>query len=234
MKKPLPLLLFLIVVVFQAHAQIAVGPKAGINWNSFRGNKAFDVVPGFNVGAFGKYTVLSFLTARAELLYNQQGANLIDYIVLPGDLSHHSAKVTFHQLQIPVLAEFGLPSLADEPLQPKLSVGAFYAWNFYSRERWVNVAKLPGYKPVEYSGHENVTSQWKRSQYGLVGAIGADLKVKGFPVYLEFRYTHNLPAITKSGMTRRYNLKETFEEWDADNLRLGTVSFNVAVTLQYF
>ncbi|HZY83062.1 MAG TPA: porin family protein [Cyclobacteriaceae bacterium] len=234
MKKPLPLLLFLFVVVFQAHAQIAVGPKAGINWNSFRGNKAFDVVPGFNVGAFGKYTVLPFLTARAEVLYNQQGANLTDYVVMPYELSHHSAKVVFHQVQIPVMAEFGLPSLADEALQPKISLGAFYAWNFYSRERWVNVAQVYYYPPVEYKGHENVTDQWKRSQYGLIGALGADIKVMSYPVHLEFRYTHNLPSITKPGMTTRYNLKDTFEEWDDNHLRLGTVSFNVAVTLQYF
>ncbi|HMJ68187.1 MAG TPA: porin family protein [Cyclobacteriaceae bacterium] len=234
MKKPLLLLLFILFVfVYQASAQTSIGAKAGINWNSFRGNKAFDVIPGLSVGAFARYPVLPFLTAKAELLYFQQGANLVDYQVLPGDLFRNDAEVVFHQVQLPIIAEFGLPALADEALQPKLSIGGFYAYNIYARERYTNVAKVPGYEKIYYNGHDNVTSQYKRSQYGLIGALGADLKILNMPVYLEFRYTHNLTNITKSGMTTRYNLKETFKEWGDDNLRLGTVSFNIAVTLQY-
>jgi hypothetical protein len=235
MKKPLPLLTFilLLVIVNQAYAQIPIGAKAGINWNSFRGNKNFDVIPGMSVGAFAKYPVLPFLTAKAELMYFQQGANLVDYVMLPGDLEHSNAQVVFNSFQLPIIAEFGLPGLSEEPLQPKLSIGAFYSYNFYSRERYTNVAKVPGYERVRYDGHTNVTSQFQRWQYGIIGAIGADLKILNMPVYLEFRYTHNIPPITKPNTTTRYNLKPTFDEWGADKLKLGTVSFNVAVTLHY-
>jgi hypothetical protein len=148
MKKSLPLLSFIFFIVFQANAQIPIGPKVGINWNSFRGNKNFDVIPGFSVGAFGRYNVLPYLTAKAEFMYFQQGANLVDYNVIPGDLDHYNAQVVFHGFQLPVIAEFGLPSLREEDLQPKISFGAFYGWNFYARERYTNSAKLSGYERV--------------------------------------------------------------------------------------
>lgn len=233
MKKSLLLLSFVFALIFQAFAQIPIGARAGINWNSFTGNKNFDVIPGFSVGAFGRYQVFPFLTAKAEVGYFQQGANLSDYSVLPHDLYHNDAQVVFHQVQIPVIAEFGLPSLAEEDLQPKISVGGFWAYNIYSRERYTNSAIISGYDRVFYEGHTNATSQFKRSQYGLVGALGADLKIFSMPVYLEFRYTQNLSNITKPGMTTRYNLENTFNEWGKDSLRLGTLSFNVAVTLHY-
>lgn len=233
MKKSLLLLLFTIVAIFQANAQIPIGARVGINWNSFRGNKNFDVIPGFSVGAFGRYEVLPFLTAKAEVGYFQQGANLEDYSVLTHDLYHNDAQVVFHQIQIPVIAEFGLPSLAEEDLQPKLSLGAFWAYNIYSRERYTNSAIIPGYDRVFYVGHTNATSQFERSQLGLIGALGADMKMFSMPVYLEFRYTHNLSPITKPGMTTRYNLEPTFNEWGKDSLKLGTLSFNVSVTLHY-
>jgi Outer membrane protein beta-barrel domain len=233
MKKSLLYFFAFFLVVYQAHAQIQVGPKAGINWNSFRGNKAFDVVPGFNVGGFAKYRVLSFLTAKGEVTYFQQGANLIDYSVIPGDLYHNDATVKFHQIQVPVIAEFGLPSLSEEPLQPKISLGFFYSYNIYSRENYTNVAKVPGYERVEYNGYSNATGQFRRSQYGFVAGIGGDLTIMNMPVSLEFRYTHNIPQISKGDNTTRYNLKNTFEEW-GEPLKIGTVSFNVAVTLQTF
>jgi hypothetical protein len=232
MNRSLRVLLFLLfLIVYQANAQIRAGVKAGINWNSFRGNKAFDVIPGWNAGVFGRYQLLAYLTAKGEILYSQQGGNLIDYTVLPGELDHHLAMVKFNTVQVPLIFEFGLPSLADEPLQPKISVGAFYSYNFYSREQYQNVAKVSGYESVEYPGHDNASSQWQKNQYGFIGALGADVQIMKIPVYLEFRYTHNLNAISNPGMTTRYNLKNTFNEWGSDKLYIGTLSFNVAVTL---
>lgn len=234
MKKPLRLLIFFFfLIVIQANAQIPVGPTAGVTWNSFRGNRAIDVIPGVSFGAFGKYPILPFLTGKAEVLYMQQGANIIDYDVLPGDLFHNNAQVIFHTLQIPIIAEFGLPSLSEEPLQPKISAGFFYSYHFYARERYNNVVTFNSYPEISYRGHENATSQYERSQYGFIGAVGAELKIKSIPVYMEFRYTHNIPPITKSESRTRYNLRPTFDEWGQDRLQIGTVSFNVAVTLQY-
>lgn len=224
----------LFIIVFQAPGQIAVGPRVGVNINSFRGNKAFDAIPGFNAGGYAHYQVMPWLAAKGELLFMQQGANLIDYVVMPGELSHHKANVVFNTLQIPIMAEFGLPSLVEEDLRPKITVGGFYGYNFYSRERYLNVAGVEGYDKIEYRGHSDVSSLFQKNTWGLVGALGADLKIFGQQLYLEFRYTHNLPAITKGSTVNRYNLKNTFDEWGKDNLYIGTVSFNVAVPLKYF
>jgi hypothetical protein len=225
----------LIVFALSAHAQISVGPRVGINWNSFRGNKAFDVIPGLTIGGFGRYPVLPFLTAKAELGYVQQGANLIDYNVLPGDLYRNNAQVVFHTMQLAAIGEFGLPSLAEEGIQPKLSVGVAYSQILYSRERYMNVATINGYEPVAFRGHSKVSDQFRKNQWSLIGAIGTDVKVMSQPVYLEFRYQHNIGEIANVGGGYRsiYNMTNTFDEW-GDNLYIGTVSFNVAVTIAYF
>lgn len=225
----------LLVLVLSAHAQIAVGPRVGINWNSFRGNKSFDVIPGLTIGGFARYQLFPFLTAKGELGYVQQGANLIDYSVLPGDLYRNNSQVVFHTIQLAGIGEFGLPSLAEEGIQPKVSVGAFYAPILYSRERYMNIATINGYPTVDYRGHSDVSDQFAKYQWGLIGAVGADVKVMGQPVYLEFRYQHNVGEVNIPGAANRttYNMSKTFEEW-GDNLRIGTVSFNVAVTIAYF
>jgi hypothetical protein len=214
-------------------AQIAVGPKAGINFNSFRGNDQYDVIPGFNVGGFAKYPIFDFLSARAELLYTVQGANLYDYRIITPDLQRNNAKVKFHNLQIPVMAEFGLPALSEDDVKPKLWLGGFYTTNIYARETYTNVARVTGYNPIEYSGHSNVKHLFKKSQYGLMAGIGGDIKVYSYPVSLEFRYQYHLNRINKPGTQSAFNLSNTHEEW-GDRLYLATLSINVAVTLFYF
>jgi hypothetical protein len=210
--------------------QITYGAKAGINFNSFRGDNRYDVVPGFNAGGFIKYPVLDFLKLRGELLYNQQGANLIDYPVLEPDLFHSDATVRFHTIQIPVLAELGIPSLNEESIQPKLLIGAFYSYLISARERFSNVAKVGGYAPVEYRGYSTVDSYFERSQFGILGGIAGEIELFNRPVSLEFRYQYNINRINKSGVQKAYNLSKTFDEWGS-NLYLGTLSFNVSVTL---
>jgi hypothetical protein len=216
-----------------ASAQIAVGPKGGINFNSFRGNEAYDVIPAFNVGGFVKYPFFPFLSARGEVLYMQQAANLIDYRVLTPDLARIHAKVRFHNIQIPLLAEFGLPSLNEDDLQPKLWVGGFYSYTFYARESYTNVAKITGYDRVEYEGHRDFTGLINRSQFGLIGALGADVKIKSIPFSIEFRYQYNLNKVNKSGTQQLLNMKSTHDKWGND-LNLSTLSINVAATLFYF
>lgn len=225
----------LLVFALSAQAQFSVGPRVGINWNSFRGNKAFDVIPGYTIGGFARYAVFPFLTAKGELGYVQQGANLIDYSVLPGDLYRNNSQVVFHTGQIAAIAEFGLPSLAEEGIQPKLSLGGAYSQFLYARERYTNVATIGGYEAIDYRGFSDVTGQFANYQWSLIGAIGADLKIMSQPVYLEFRYQHNTGVVNQQGAAYRkmYNMTKTFDEW-GDNLRIGTVSFNVAVTISYF
>lgn len=217
-------------------AQIAIGPKAGINFNSFRNSKEyrnhFDVIPGFNVGAFAKYPVLDFLTARAEVLYFQQGANIYDYSVM-SDLRRKSSVVRFHNIAIPVLAEFGIPSLKDDPIKPTLLLGGFYSYTIASQETYVNVAKVSGRPSVEYDGRTNTIDQFNRGQYGIIGGISAEVQMFNKPVSLEFRYQYNLPRANKAGTQDDLNLQATTAKW-GDKLYVHTLSINVAVTLSYF
>ena len=213
MKSKILLLLILAVAISNCKAQIAVGPKAGYNFNSFRANDRYDVVPGFNVGGFAKYSLFDFMSLRAELLYMQQGANLNDYEINVPDIQRKDAKVKFHNLQIPILAEFQLPALSEEDVKPKLWIGGFYSTTLYARETYTNKVKVSGYNPINYSGHTDVTNLFNRHQYGVVAGIGGDIKVFSYPVSLEFRYQYNLSRANKAGTQGAFNLVNTADEW---------------------
>lgn len=222
--------------ITSASAQIAVGPKAGVNFNSFRQSDTFrnyfDPIGGFNVGGFAKYPVTDFLKARAELLYFQQGGNIYDYRVI-SELYRSDAKVKFHNLEIPVLAEFGIPSLNEDPLQPKILIGGFYSTTLYARESFTNIVKISGREKIEYDGFLNAQDQYTRSQYGFIAALAAELKILNQPVALEFRYQYNLNRANKPGTQNSYNLQNTTDKW-GNELKLHTLSINVGVTLFYF
>jgi hypothetical protein len=233
----LPLVVALIaIVIIPASAQIAVGPKAGINFNSFRQSKSFrnyfDPVGGFNVGAFAKYPVTDFLKARAELLYFQQGGNIYDYRVV-SEMYRSGAKVTFHNFEIPILAELGLPSLSEDPLQPKLLIGGFYSQTIYAKESFTNIVKVSGHEKIEYDGFLNAGGQYNSAQYGIIAGIGAEMKIFNQPVSIEFRYQYNLNRANKPGTQNSYNLQNTTDKW-GNELKLHTLSINVGVTLFYF
>lgn len=233
----LPLCLaFLAIVVLPASAQIAVGPKAGVNFNSFRKSDSFrnyfDPIGGFNFGGFAKYPITNFLKARAEILYFQQGGNIYDYRVI-SELYRSDAKVKFHNIEIPILAEIGIPSLNEDPLQPKLLVGGFYSTTLYARESFTNIVKISGRDKIEYDGFLNAQGQYTKSQYGLIAALAAEMKVFNQPVSLEFRYQYNLNRANKPGTQNSYNLQNTTDKW-GNELKLHTLSINVGVTLFYF
>jgi hypothetical protein len=233
----LPLILALTaIIVVPASAQIAVGPKAGVNFNSFRQSKSFrnyfDPIGGFNFGGFAKYPITNFLKARVEVLYFQQGGNIYDYRVI-SEMYRSDAKVKFHNVEIPFLVELGLPSLNEDPLQPKLLLGGFYSTSLYSKESFTNIVKVSGREKIEYDGFLNVKDQYNRSQYGIVGGIGAEMKIFKYPVSLEFRYQYNLNRANKPGTQNSYNLQNTTDKW-GNELKLHTLSINVGVTMFYF
>jgi hypothetical protein len=234
MKHPLPIvtLLLIVLTVSAGKAQFAVGPTAAYNFNSFRGNKAFDVIPGFSVGGFVSYPLTTYATPKVELLYARQGANLIDYPVLGSELYRKKSTVSFHSLQIPLMVDLGLPSLAEASLKPRLSLGAAYSFVLSARERYYNVINFGG-RSLQERGYSTVTDQFSRSQFSLVGAIGGEFKIFSMPVSMEFRYLYGLTDISQPGTRNDANLVRTFQEWGND-LRLGTLSFTVQVLLQKF
>jgi hypothetical protein len=228
MKSALTLLLLL--VVGSLCAQAGYGVTASYNFNSFRGNSSFNVTPGLGVGGFFKYQISGVLTPKIELTYFQQGALLEDYIVSAPELSRNRSRVTFHSVHVPLLMELSLPSLRDEPIRPKLSVGGFYNFIFYSEERFYNTIRVPGYPRVDRLGRSDVTGLFEQMQYGLIGALGGEIQLFSLPVALEFRYLYNINPISKDGTRNNFNLRNSFDEW-GNRLYLGTVSFNIQVTL---
>jgi hypothetical protein len=221
---------FLFFIGGALSAQTSFGPTVSYNFNSFRGNSAFEVTPGFGVGGFFKHQLTDFLAPKVELAYFQQGAYLQDYAVSAPELTRNRSRVTFHSIHVPLLLELSLPTLRDEPIRPKLSLGGFYNFIFNAEERYFNSIRVAGYPRVESFGRSNVTRQFEQMQYGLIGALGGEIKLFSLPVSLEFRYLYNLNPISKSGTRNDVNLRNTFTEW-GDQLYLGTVSFNVQVTL---
>jgi hypothetical protein len=215
-----------------AIAQIAVGVKAGGNVNSFRGNSEYDAVPGFNAGIFAKYPVTDFLKARAEILYFKQGANLYDYVVISPELKRSMARVAFHNIQIPIIAELGIPSLNEDKIQPKLIVGGFYSYTMQARETYNNVVSIHGYDDVSYSGYTDVSDKFTKSQFGLLAGLASDVTLFGIPVSFEFRYHYNLQKVNLDTQND-FDFIRTHEKW-GNNLKLATLSFNIAVTLKYF
>jgi hypothetical protein len=214
-------------------AQIAVGAKGGSNINSFRGNNEYDAVPGYNIGGFAKYPITKFLNARAEILYFKQGANLYDYVFLSPELKRSNARVAFHNIQVPIIAELGLPSLNEDAIQPKLLLGGFFSYTMQARETYTNVVKISGYDQVTYSGHSDISSLFRKNQVGLLAGIAAEVKLFGKPVSFEFRYHYNLNKVNVAGTQNQPNMIATHQKWGND-LKLATLSFNVAVTLSYF
>jgi hypothetical protein len=236
MKFVFTLTIALSCALLSSHAQINVGAKAGVNFNSFRSSDAysnyFDVIPGFHIGGYAKYSVFDFLTARAELNYFQQGANLFDYALL-SDLYRKDVEVRFHNLQVPILAEFHLPSLALDPVKPKIMLGVFYSYTVAARESFVNVASVSGNTKIEYDGSSDVGDQFTKSQYGLIAALAAELKMFGRYVELEVRYHYNVPRANKPGSQADVNLERTAASWGND-LRLQSLSISLGMNVSQF
>jgi hypothetical protein len=214
-------------------SQVEIGIKGAFHLNSLRkDNKLtkFVATPGYDAGAFGKIKLTDFLKARIELIYQQQGGRLEDYKVV-SDLSREDVSLTLHTAAIPVLAEFGLPSLAEKSFQPKLLVGGFYSYTFAAREQYTNALQFPDGELIEIEGFTNVDSQFLPHQYGLIGGLGAEFKMFSLPVSLDFRYQYNIPRVNKSSDASAINLQNTFKTLGENELYLHSVSLNLGITL---
>lgn len=221
----------LLSVANASHAQTSISLRAGYNLNTFRGSENPDFVSGYHAGVVLRYPALSFLTARVEALYMQQGARLVDYSVV-SFLDHRDARVEFHNVQVPVLAELGIPALNESRIQPRLIVGAFYSYTISAREVYNSHLRAGG-PSVVYKSSSDFAPYINRHQYGFIGAMAADIKVAATPVSIEFRYQYNYNEVNQSGTPSLSNLRPTHEEW-GNTLYLGTLSLSLTATLVNF
>lgn len=188
-------------------------------------------VLGFNAGGYAKYQVLSFLTARAELLYFQQGGTIENYYALYPSVQHKSVKLTQHTLQIPIVAELGVPGMEENNIQPKLMLGGYYGFTMSSWESFDKVSTSQ-YETVTEKSGANVSSSFVYNQAGFLVGIGADMKMGDKELSFEFRYNQNLNIINDNSAALTH-LNSTLNNYQGD-LRASTFSFNVGMTLFNF
>ncbi len=188
-------------------------------------------VLGFNAGGYAKYQVLSFLNARAELLYFQQGGTVENYYSLYPSVQHKNVKLTQHTLQIPLVAELGIPGMEESPIQPKLMLGGYYGFTMSSMESYDKVQSSQ-YEKVSDKSTSNVSSSFVYNQAGFLVGIGTDIKMGDNDLSIEFRYNQNLTIINESGAGLTH-LQSTLNNYGG-NLRTSTFSFNVGMTLFNF
>jgi hypothetical protein len=122
--------------------------------------------------------------------------------------------------------------LSEEALQPKLMLGGFYSLNMKAHENFINVMNVSGYPEQKSEGGADLSSLFRKNQFGIIGAVAAEVKILTYPVSFEFRYQYNLNPISKAANRYHYALAKTHDRWGND-LYLSTLSFNVAVRLLY-
>lgn len=188
-------------------------------------------VLGFNAGGYARYQVLSFLTARAEVIYFQQGGTIENYYALYPSVQHKNVKLTQHTLQIPLVVELGVPGMEESNIQPKLMLGGFYGFTMASRESYDKVSASQYEKVTEKAGSD-VSSSFVYNQGGFLVGLGADIKMGDKDVSLEFRYNQNLNILNESGAALTH-LHSTLKNYEGD-LRSSTFSFNVGMTIFTF
>src|SRR6218665_1327901 len=169
---PLLCTCLLLLAATAAHAQIETGAKIGVNLNQF--NQPGTVF-GFNGGVFGRYTITPFAKARVELLYMQQGGArqnyTRDYNFTEGNvdgITYSNRFVTFHNVEIPVLAELTLPELADGEIAPRLLLGGAYgitlgAFETHDKTYIFDDDATP--RMMVSDRRENVGSNYKKNQF---------------------------------------------------------------------
>lgn len=196
------LVLVLMLSAIASTAQIEVGAKLGTNINQF--NQPGTIFA-FNGGAFARYNVLGFLSARVELLYNQQGGSRQnynrDYSFLGGNVSSidfTNRYVNLNNLEIPIIAELHHADFESETLVPKLLVGFAYGINLAATEHhdktyYFTTGATQRIMVSDFT--ENVRSNYKQNQLGFILGFALDHKIGTRTLTTEVRYRKSLTQV---------------------------------------
>lgn len=244
MKQIKPLLftaLFGVLLTFSAHGQIEVGAKFGANINQF--NQPGTVF-GFNGGAFGRYKVLDFLSARVELLYMQQGGARQDYTrnyTLTTSnvdfVSYSNRFVNLNNIEVPVIAEFSHPSYSSETVVPKILLGVAYGFNMAANEHHDKTYFFRSgttTRMMVSDKVENVGDNYKQHQFGLIAGFAIDYKVGEHTLTTEVRYRRNINQLNqyRFGVPEKDGLPGTIGQ--EGDLYTSTLSINFGMTVFTF
>ncbi len=201
---------FLLIYAGTLRAQIKVGATTGVNFNSF-GQPG--VTLGGNIGAFGRYQILEFLEAQAELKYSLIGGGRHDMIrsleiedgssqLLGGATSvqylNRSAK--FHSIEIPLSVRLSLPEMSESSIVPKFIAGFSYAYIIGAFEQRDGMYDFDTGNQILLSDlKENISADINSSNLSYLLGFALDFALdNGNTFTTEFRYQrgiNNLNAV---------------------------------------
>ena len=207
---------------------LRAGLKIGANFNQF--NQPGTTI-GFNGGLFAAYSPIKVLEVQLELLYMQQGgareAYFQDLSSLDGPIaaiSYFNRYVTFHNVEIPVLARVTLPSLSGETVRPRLLAGFAYGFALaameYNDKRYYS---SDGGLVVPISNQRtNVGANYEQHQFGIIAGFAVDYTLGGKIFTTEVRYRR---AINELNLINYAILEHSGQ------LYSSTLSINFAISL---
>lgn len=231
----------LILFSSAVHAQIMVGARLGANINQF--NQPGTIF-GFNGGAFARYQVMDFVSARGELTYNQQGGARSGYtrdLINTGlgetfsSVTYTNRYVNLNNLEIAAIAEITHPDFIEETVMPKLLIGLAYGYLISANE---SAEKTYNYNTSNPSAtgltsftisdtHENVRSNYQHGQLGFIVGMAVDYKVGERTFTTEVRYRKSINQLHAIN-----NITQVPGE--IGDLYTTTISLNFAMTLFNF
>lgn len=233
----------LIVVICSSlgmtYGQITLGAKTGLNVNQF---SQPGTTIGANVGIYGSYPVMPFLTVKLEPQYSQEGGGRPDYTRDYSQISDNvvfisfvNPNVTFHNVQVPLLLEFTLPEFQDEAMVPKLILGGSYGFMVSAMEEHTKRYYYldPGassYTQLDVGyQRENVIDNYARNQWSLIFGMGMQYKVADRTFMFDLRYRQGMNNLNMHRFT-----SPTFVPGTGGNLRSSTLSFNFSMSIFNF
>jgi hypothetical protein len=175
--------LFAAVSVPQA-LNAGVGFKAGYSWSTLSLTST-EPLP-FSLGTLSSFAGgmsfsagLGFLSIQPEILYVRMGS-LYEVDAL------NSLEFRNDYIQVPVLLKLSIIPVG--PIQPFLCAGGYGAYLIKAK----GVMKIDGV-PQE----EDMSDNYQRFDYGVVGGLGLAFKLPGIGLSIEGRYTYGLQNLVK-------------------------------------
>jgi len=180
--------------------RIGYGIKAGATLSRFSSAQPhINFKPGLAASVFVTYPFSESLALQLEPTYLQQGGNLIsilDYPMFlvpdpPFLLEIRDQKVTFHNIDIPLLVKFE-KSIAG--LKLFAVAGPSIGFNLNAETKSSVSARSWDQIPVYYNFYqeENITSNIKSIQYGALGGIGFETPVGTHKIIFDVKYRYSL------------------------------------------
>ncbi|NLH76085.1 MAG: PorT family protein [Acidobacteria bacterium] len=188
MKKLIVVLMAVLCVAALAPRDLSagVGLKAGLSLAKFSLTGEMDgaewkYLPSWVAGAYLEFK-LGFVSVQPEVLYTRMGAKIEEDI----EGVPFSLKYQFDYVQVPVLLKFNV--VPAGPVRPFLYAGGYGGYLLKAK----GVMEGGG-----ESDEADLTENFERFDYGVVGGLGLAFKLPGLSLSVEGRYNYGLANFIK-------------------------------------